>query len=199
VRALLSLAVPLALALLVPVVAPAAPPYPSAGTAAVDGYDSEWNLTNDFFADMYRAGDSTKVVESKLYLRYDCISNTMYVLVVEEPGVIGYIDSLATTSWIAIDAQNHKVVNENAGIDGVPPDFAWIDRGYDGNVQHVHGYEASFTIVPGSYTIIAHTDIWDVTTQTSATSGFPKRGLEILALPSALEAATLGGLKALFR
>jgi hypothetical protein len=48
------------------------PPEPTYDTATVDGNESEWSLANDFFADMYRAGDPTKKVESKLYLRYGC-------------------------------------------------------------------------------------------------------------------------------
>jgi hypothetical protein len=184
---------------LLPLVAFPAPPYPTPGTAVVDGDYGEWNLTTDFFADMYRAGNPDKPVESELYLRYDCISNTLYALVLNLPGVVGYIDSSAVTSWIAIDDNSNKVVNELSGNDGVPPDFAWIDRGYDGNPQHVHGYEASFTLYPGSYEIMAHTDIWDDDTQTSATSGCPKAGLEIIAEPSALEAASFSIIKALYR
>ncbi|MFZ1948278.1 MAG: hypothetical protein WAW06_12080 [bacterium] len=192
-------ALAMAWAVAVPLAATAASPEPSSGVAVVDGSYSEWNLTTDFFADMYRAGDTTKVVESKLYLRYDCVNNTLYALVLEVPGVIGYIDLTAVTSWIAVDGISRKVVNEVSGNDGIPPDFAWIDRGYDGNLQHVRGYEASFTLVPGSYEIIAHTDVWDTKSQTSATSGFPKRGLVILTQPSAVEPSTFGLIKALYR
>lgn len=181
--------------------ASATPPFPSIGTAVVDGEYGEWNLTTDFFADMYRAGDPNKPLESKLYLRYDCATNTVFALVLCEPGVVGYIDSTATTAWIAIGSQSNKVVNEVSGNDGIPPDFAWIDRGFDGNPWHVLGYEASFSMMPGSYAIIAHIDIWDIYSQTSATMGFPDTGLEliILDLPSAVQPATLGGLKARYR
>jgi hypothetical protein len=181
--------------------ASATPPIPALGTAVVDGEYGEWNLTHDFFADMYRAGNPNKPLESKLYLRYDCSTNTLYALVLCEPGVVGCIDSTATTAWIAIGDQTNKVVNEISDIDGIPPDFAWIDRGFDGNPWHVHGYEASFTMMPGIYIIIAHVDIWDISSQTSATMGFPGSGPElvILDLPSAVQPATLGGLKALYR
>ena len=64
--------------------ASAAPPVPTFGTAVVDGNIDEWDLINDFFANMHRAGDPDKVVESKLYLRYDCATNTMYALVLTE-------------------------------------------------------------------------------------------------------------------
>lgn len=181
--------------------ASAAPPLPSVGTAVVDGKYGEWNLKADFFADMYRAGDPNKALESKLYLRYDCVTNTIYALVLCEPGVVGYIDSTATTAWIAIGSHSIKVVNETSGSDGIPPDFAWIDRGFDGDPWHVLGYEASFSMMPGSYMIIAHIGIWDISSQTSASMGFPDTGPEliILDLPSAVQPVTLGGLKARYR
>jgi hypothetical protein len=182
----------------------AAPPYPSLGTAVVNGLYNEWSLSNDFFSNMYRAGDATKPLESTLYLRYNCVTNTLYALVLCTPGVPGYIDSTATTAWIAIDAQNNKVVNELAGNDGVPPDFEWIGRGYDGNYWHAQGYEASFHLVPGAYEIIAHINVWDgvpVAVQTSATPGFPKEGPDLIILdaPSAAETMSWGAIKALYR
>jgi hypothetical protein len=35
-------------------------PQPTYGTAVVDGSYAEWNLTDDFFAYMYRAGNPSK-------------------------------------------------------------------------------------------------------------------------------------------
>jgi hypothetical protein len=181
--------------------AAAVPPQPSQGTAVVDGEYCEWSLPVDFFANMYRAGRPEKPLESKLYLRYDCVGKTMYALVLAEPGVIGRIDSLETTAWIAIGTHNRKAVNELAGNDGVPPDFAWVARAFDGDPWHVLGYEASFPLEPGGYIIIAHMDVWDATRQTSATTGFPGSGpqLEVHCPTNAIEAATLGAIKALFR
>jgi hypothetical protein len=155
----------------------AAPPNPTYGTANVDGNSGEWNLVTDFFSLMYRAGNPTKPIESRAYLRYNCTTHTMYVLVLMEPNSIGYIDPNAQTAWVAINAQNNKVVTENSGDDGIPPDFQWIGQGYDGDPQHVRGYEASFTILPGSYNIIFHVDVVDPSgAQTSASPGFPGTG-----------------------
>jgi hypothetical protein len=154
----------------------AAPPAPTYGTANVDGNSGEWNLVNDFFTLMYRAGNPSKPVESRAYLRYDCTTQTMYVLVLMEPTSVGYIDPNAQTAWVAINAQNNKVVTENSGDDGIPPDFQWIGQGYDGDPQHVRGYEASFPLAPGSYTIITHVDVYDAGAQTSASPGFPGTG-----------------------
>jgi len=195
-----------AIVILVPALATAVPPNASIGYALVDGSYAEWNTTADFFSDMFRAGKPDKPLESKLYLRYDCTTATMYALVLCEPDVPGYIDPTATTAWIAIDAQNNKVVDERSGnsIPPDPPDFAWVGQGYDGNLQHVQGYEASFRILLGTYRIIAHIDVWDgvpVSVQTSATPGFPKEGPDLVVpnCQTAVESTSWGVIKALYR
>src|SRR5262245_31396721 len=179
----------------------AAPPNPTYGTANVDGNSGEWNLVNDFFTLMYRAGDPSKPVESNGYLRYDCATQTMYVLVLIEPNSVGYIDPNAQTAWVAINAQNNKVVTENSGDDGVPPDFQWIGQGYDGNQQHVRGYEASFSIAPGSYSIIFHVDVIDASgAQTSASPGFPQEGPPLLIdCLTRAQSTSWGALKSIYR
>jgi hypothetical protein len=157
----------------------ATPPAPSYGIAVVDGAYAEWNLGADFFADMHEAGNPTHPLKSKAYLRYDCRTNTLYVLVLMQPGVIGYHNSTnpSATSWVAIDSHNRKRVNENSGNDGVPPDFAWVDLAYDGDPNHDNGYEASFILTPGNYVIIIHTAFWNGTAGgTSATIGAPSSG-----------------------
>ena len=80
----ISLIIAIAISLTLPSLALAAAPYPTLGTAVVDGAYGEWDLVADFFADMYRAGDDGKATESKLYLRYDVSSETVFVLVLEE-------------------------------------------------------------------------------------------------------------------
>lgn len=155
------------------------PPAPGYGTAVVDGLYEEWEFTDDFFADMYRAGDPGKPLESKLYLRYDCEGQVMFVLVLTEQDVIGFHSSGSTdpTSWVAVDHHNQKVVNEDAGNDGFPPDFSWVGQGYDGNPEHMLGFEASFPMTPGTYHLFVHTLVWDdLEEQTSATIGHPRSG-----------------------
>lgn len=188
-------------ALLAAPAAGSAPAVVSVGGAVVDGQYAEWNLGVDYFADMYRAGNAAKQVESRLYLRYNCRASIMYALVLVVPGGVGYIDSTATTAWIAINAQNAKVVNQLAGTDGTPPDFAWVGRGFDGNPWHALGYEASFYMMPGSYMIIAHIGIWSVTSQTSATMGEPGTGPTIVVpgVVSAVEPSTFGLIKSRYR
>lgn len=120
---------------------------PVFGTAVVDGDYSEWNLATDFAAEMREAGKASFTLLSKLYLRYDCNTDTMYVLVLRE-GTYEAKNS-PSDAWIKFDSLpgNGKVVDGNSGDNGTPPDFAWISAG-----SKFIGYEASFIIEPGTYT-----------------------------------------------
>ncbi len=193
----------LALCILAPAWAQGAPPLPSHGTAVINGDPGEWILAVDYFSAMYRAGKVTKPLESRAYLRYDCTSQTLFVLVLTEPGVPAVVGTPPTaTSWVAIDRQNHKVVNEFSGNDGTPPDFTWVGLGYDGNPSHALGYEASFPLSVGNYNIIIHAEVFDAAAlQTSATPGFPSTGPSLAAdcTPLAIQPATWSRLKALYK
>jgi uncharacterized repeat protein (TIGR01451 family) len=129
------------------------------GAYAVDGTYSEWNLTNDFYSDMYRAFRTDKPVESKLYLHYDCQNKVMYALVLVTGNVIGL--KQVSDAWIAIDGISNKVVSGSTGDNGTAPDFSWVSIGYDGNTNHVMGYEASFPLTEASHRIIAHIEVFD--------------------------------------
>ena len=183
----------------------ASTPYPTIlSSAIVDGNYAEWDLNVDFFANMYRAGDPTKPLESKLYLRYDCSTHTMYALVLAQPGIPCVADAVGSgaTSWIAIDAINNKVVSSQSGDDGVAPDFAYIDVGFDGDSGHARGYEASFPLAEGTYQIVTHVNVIDGgEAQTSATEGHPHSGPELIVTcpPLPTESSTWSGVKVLFR
>ena len=145
----------------------------------VDGnYIGEWNLTSDFFANMYRAGNPTKQIEAKAYLRYDCVPNTLYVLVLTEPGVPALAAGWESAAWAAIGTVSNKVYTGMSGDDGIPPDFAWVDPSPDGLTAR--GYEASFQLDPGTWSIIIHIEVFDSSaSQTSATAGFPRELLPL--------------------
>ncbi|HIH74381.1 MAG TPA: hypothetical protein HA306_03790 [Methanosarcina sp.] len=145
--------------------ASAAAPAPNYGTGImVDGNTNDWNLGADFFANMYEAGDPTKNVTSKLYLRYNCNEKVMYALVLEQDPYEAQLSP--DDAWIAINTVSNKVVSGSTGDDGVPPDFAWV---YDGS--DLIGYEASFAIDEGTYKILAHINVayGGETDRTSAT------------------------------
>ncbi len=193
----------LALVIIASVASISAPPYPSYGTAVVDGNSAEWDLGADFFANMYRAGNPNKPLESKLYLRYDCYTQTMYALCLKAGAdpIIAYPNP--EQNWIAIDAQNNKVVSGLSGNDATPPDFAFINTfgpTPPDSLIYADGWEASFSIAPGSYTLIGHAEVWDQTGQTSATTGFPGTGPALTiecVVPT--EPTTWGKIKSLYR
>jgi len=125
------------------------PPVPTYGAATVDGDTTEWDLSNDFFANMYRAGDPDKDTLAKLYLRYDCSTETLYALVLAESGVSVDVDP--DDNWIKVYALgNSPIVDGNDGNDGTPPDFAWV--GLSGTTAK--GWEASAPLAPGEYSEI---------------------------------------------
>jgi len=164
----------LILIITLPSLAIADPQYPATGTATVDGDPEEWNLVNDFFANMYRAGVDTKEIESKLYLRYDLPSETMYVLVLTQPGVPAL--TLNDDAWVAIDGINNKKVT-----------------GASGNASNgeADGFEASFKISPNGEprNLMVHVQVYnDCEAQTSKTI---KIGLELFVVPETLIATTL--------
>lgn len=137
----------------------AAPPAPTYGSAVVDGVIDEWTLTEDFFAVMHRGGKLEFPHAANLYLRYDCVAQTMYALVFTvNDGSGNPIPARADAPGIAALALNNSggtVVTGNSGNNGVPPDFAWVGVGFDGNPNHARGFEASFAMPPGSYQIFA--------------------------------------------
>lgn len=125
----------------------------NAGTATVDGDYSEWDLSADAATTMCTAGSidatgncsgSGKVHLSTLYARYDCNTDTMYVLVLEAGDYEA--EQTAGDAWVTIGGNSNKVVKGSSDNDGSPPDFAWVT--VDGDFQ---GYEASFTLAEGSY------------------------------------------------
>jgi len=131
------------------------PPGVVCGVADVDGDSSEWDLTSDFVANMYRAGNPTKAIESKLYLRYDANTETLYVLVLAEPGVDVLVEP--DDAFVKLGNTN-KLVDGNSGDDGVAPDFAWIGL----NGDRAAGWEASTPLAMGSYSNLnVHTQVFD--------------------------------------
>ncbi|MBI2471525.1 MAG: hypothetical protein HYV59_09830 [Planctomycetes bacterium] len=162
----------------------AALPQPVYGTATVDGDISEWNLAEDgggdFFANMYRAAKSSKKVESKLYLRYDCTINTLYALVLPVSGVS--VIASPGDAFVKLGNSN-KLVDGNDGDNGTPPDFAWYNL--SGGIAS--GWEASASLAPDAYpNFNVHTQVVDGGEQTSAVED-RAISLEIVCAPTAVE------------
>ena len=170
-------------------VSAAIPPHPTYASANVDGNPGEWILATDFFANMYRAADPDKQIETKVYLRYACpvggTSGILYALVLAQPGV-----TLDGTGDQFIKLGNaDKRVDQNSGDDGTAPDFAWITSDSD-----KIGWEASALFDPGVYTNLnIHAQVLDGGSQTSAVSG---RAIDLTLTCNTPTAISLGGLSA---
>jgi len=146
-------------------------PEPAYNVATVDGDPGEWDLTADFYADMYRAADPNKKIESKLYLRYDCFTETLYALVLAEPDVYIIADAESFIKWgnsiLLVDGSD-------APPDGALPEFAWINRVYSDSlgIWVADGWEAAVYIPIGDYSNLnVHTQVSDGSSETSAVNG----------------------------
>jgi len=124
----------------------------TAGTATVDGDISEWDLSGGNI--MCTAGSlgvdgcegNGKEQLSTVYLRYDCTTNTMYVLVLEADGKDA--ERSESDAWVTVGGNSNKVLEE----------FAWV-----GNTD---GYEASFTMTEDSDNVQVHLNVSGNTSST---------------------------------
>lgn len=139
--------------------------------AVVDGDYSEWDLSADFYADMFRAADSKSNLESKLYIRFDCYTETLYALVLAQPGVYILTDGDSFIKW----GNSTKIVDDSdAPPDGTLPEFAWINKVYSDSLGQwvADGWEASAYVAVGDYSNLnVHTQVYDGGSQTSAVAG----------------------------
>ena len=124
------------------------PPNPNAGSATVDGDISEWDLTIgglDYFDDMYRAwnqggGQTGQPVLSHLYLRYDCSTEIMYVLVYQKDDTLPLI-RVGGDHYVATPSNNNKVVDESDESNVALPLFAYVDIDYGSTTNSARGFE----------------------------------------------------------
>lgn len=135
----------------------------------VDGQIGDWDLNSDFFSDMFNAGRNTPnwpgfAVLSKLYLRYDCSTNQLCALVLDEPGG-GEPDADPSEAWIklyGIGWANGKLIDGNGGGNTTPRSFAWVFD--DGALV---GYEACARLDAGLYADFeAHLNVDGATSST---------------------------------
>jgi hypothetical protein len=99
----------------------------------------------------------TYTADAKAYLRYDCLSGTLYVLVLGVYPI--YEGGTGEEHYVKID-NKMKINEEGTGT------FAWIDREPDGIYE---GWEGSAALEPGNYTIQIHTLVDDGSPQTADT------------------------------
>ena len=122
---------------------------PSRGSAVVDGMIGEWQLTEDDFGEICHFTSFSREVLAKLYLRYDCDSETLYILTLQTSPDYPVV-TRSQEAWAAINSISNKRVTDNSGNNGVPPDFAWVDENYAGSGT-ARGWEGSFSLSAGAY------------------------------------------------
>jgi len=133
---------------------------PSYDSAVVDGNYREWNLSNDFAVEMHKAwrdgadGKAGKAVLADAYLRYDCDTEQMYVLVLAEKNYPVQVDLSGNDTYVKLNGA--KIVSSRDGRD-----FAWVGVGFDGNRGHAIGWEAKFSVNSGDFDFTIHSEIYE--------------------------------------
>jgi hypothetical protein len=151
------LALALGLAVLLPIRGAAQEPA-TGGGIVVDGNPADWDLADDFFADLYNAGRPTPdwpgfAVLAKLYLRYDCDSGLLHALVLDEPGG-GLPDADPDEAWIKIYGlgwAGNKLIDGDGNGNTSPRSFEWVHLIPGDPNSPVIGYEASAWLEEGAY------------------------------------------------
>lgn len=137
---------------------------PTPGMAIVDGLTGDWNLDNDASVVMCEAGkvdfETNQCTDDKehlstAYFRYECNSETLFILVLMEGDNEADVNSEA---WLKVYNLGNNVqvssANDNGGTPtGNPPEFSWVPPGA---TNAADGFEASFGLEPGSYDIEVH-------------------------------------------
>jgi hypothetical protein len=136
------------------------------GDATVDGNINDWDLVADFFDNMHEAGNPTKTLLSKSYVKYDCETQTLFVLVLTEPNVTA--DNSAKDAWVKV-----YDLGSSTQVDGNSASFAWVFNG-----QTRVGYEAAFSLAPAAYNEVEiHLSVtWNNESGRTSSTGKDKQG-----------------------
>ena len=111
----------------------------------VDGDSGDWDLNGDFFAEMYMAGDPDFINLSTLYLRYDCTTTMLFVLVLDIENDGWTPDLEEDEAWIKffdIGWPNNLLINGNGEGNTVPRSFEWVFATPGDENTPLLGYEA---------------------------------------------------------
>jgi len=147
----------------------------TAGTATVDGDISEWDLSDASSMNKMctggkidgdrNCGVKSSVQLSTMYARYNCDTETMYVLVLEA----GNYEAAQSDndSWVTSDGESNKILKADGTVAGTQ--FAWVT--VNGDFQ---GYEASFQLpANGTYSDVeVHLQVSGNTSSTGKFDGY---------------------------
>ncbi len=148
----------------------------------VDGDCSDWDLNEDFYANMYLGGRTNRPVLSSLYLRYDCADSLLYILVLDNSADNLAPESTASDAWLKIYNNgwaNNKLIDGNSDGNTSPRSFSWVVE--EGTLL---GYEAAAHLLPSYYAEIeAHLNVDGETSSTGKYSQGNAIELEIACQP----------------
>jgi hypothetical protein len=144
----------------------------------VDGNPSDWNLAEDYFADMFNAGRNQPswpgfAVLSTLYLRYDCEAQMLYALVldVEDDGEL--VNPSAGDAWLklyGVGLPGDKLIDGNGDGGTTPRAFSWVYAVPGDPNSMLRGYEACAQLDEGLYTDFeAHLNVDGATSSRAST------------------------------
>jgi hypothetical protein len=125
----------------------------------VDGDPSEWNLTEDFFSDMYNGGRNQPswpgyAVLASLYLRYDCEAQMLYALVLDEELDGELVDRRPQDAWLklyGVGLPGNKLIDGNGDGGTTPRVFQWVYAVPGDPTSMLRGYEAGAQLDEAQY------------------------------------------------
>lgn len=110
----------------------------------VDGQYDDWDLDKDRSKPMQKKQGCTEETSPKVYLHYDNITNTLFVLVLRKEGLQGRLNTPVVNIYSL--GQNGQNILDNRNRAGKAPNFSWVMD----NSTCV-GWEGSYPMKPGSY------------------------------------------------
>jgi hypothetical protein len=110
-------------------------------TFVVDGQYDEWDLEKDCSTSLHNGQGYAEETLPKVYLHYDNIANTVFVLVLQKEGIKSGMDAPV----VNIYSLGHHALPAHLNGAGKMPNFSWVMEG----TTRV-GWEGAFQVNPGA-------------------------------------------------
>lgn len=114
-------------------------------TIVIDGQYGEWDLDKDCSTPMRSDQKGTREVSPNVYLRYDNITNTVFVLVLQKDSIQRDGKSKPVVNIYTL-GQNMPVASGDSNSSEKPSNFSWVMDG-----SNCVGWEGAFQLSPGAY------------------------------------------------
>ncbi len=114
-------------------------------TIVVDGQYGDWDLAKDCSTPMRSDRRGTREVSPNVYLRYDNITNTVFVLVLQKDSMQQDGKGKPVVNIYTL-GQNIPVDSGESNISGKASNFSWVMDG-----SNCVGWEGAFQLSSGAY------------------------------------------------